>query len=91
MSDLRSEREGIRTLPNLVQLSPLLPLPVEFVAGGEGKPEEEFGLLGGSGRSGSFVSIELAEPTYIADDGRFLVASTGRGVIGAEGSRRRLT
>jgi hypothetical protein len=36
--------------------SPVLPLPVELVAGGEGKPEVEAPLLdpglGGSGRSG---------------------------------------
>lgn len=79
-------REGIRTLPKRVQLSPpLLPLPVEFDAGGEGSPEDEWGLLGGSGSSGSLESTELAEPMYIADDGRFLVASAGRDVIGADG------
>lgn len=30
-----------RTLPKLVVSSPLLPLPVELVAGGEGNPDSE--------------------------------------------------
>lgn len=92
MPEPRSGREGIRTLPKRVLFSPpLLPLPVEFDAGGDGNPEDEWGLLGGSGSSGSFVSNELAEPMYIADDGRFLVARAGRDVIGTDGAASRQT
>lgn len=43
--------------------SPVLPLPVEFVAGGEGRPEPfELVLaigLGGSGKSGRFGGEEM--------------------------------
>lgn len=70
--------EGLRlTLP---ALSPTLPLPVEFVAGGEGRPEsleEESPGLGGSGKSGMKVEVELLEPRKIADTGRLV--DTGRG------------
>jgi hypothetical protein len=39
--------------------SPVLPLPVEFVAGGEGNPEPvELTGLGGSGRSGMPGEVE---------------------------------
>jgi hypothetical protein len=39
--------------------SPVLPLPVELVAGGEGRPEPtELTGLGGSGRSGSCFAAE---------------------------------
>lgn len=46
-----------RTLPKFVVSSPLLPLPVELVAGGDGSPDSEPsesapGLGGGSGRAG---------------------------------------
>jgi len=59
---------------------------VEFVAGGEGSPEaiDDDGL-GGSGRSGMDGGDEKGvepEPMKIADRGRDLGASAGRGVIG---------
>lgn len=57
----------------------MLPLPVELVAGGEGKPEPfELTGLGGSGKSGISKG---GGPRYIADEGRGLVAREGRGVI----------
>lgn len=64
--------------------SPTLPLPVELVAGGLGRPEalEEVLGLGGSGRSGRLGGVEPADPMKIADKGRDLGASVGRGVIG---------
>lgn len=66
---------------------PTLPLPVEFVAGGEGNPElveemfEAAPGLGGSGRSGmldevlivEFMLVEESEPRKIADTGRLLL------------------
>jgi hypothetical protein len=67
----------------LLLLSPMLPLPVEFVAGGDGSPEwveEELGL-GGSGKSGILGEEELLEPRKIADKGR-LFEKEGREVIG---------
>ena len=64
--------------------SPTLPLPVELVAGGDGRPEalEDVLGLGGSGRSGRAGELEPADPMKIADKGRDLEACTGRGVIG---------
>ena len=71
----------------------MLPLPVEFVAGGEGNPElveERFEAapgLGGSGRSGMLEEVlivepilveEEAEPIKIADIGRFSLAFVRR-------------
>jgi len=59
--------------------SPVLPLPVEFVAGGEGSPEPMG--LGGSGRSGMVCGTELTLllagvdgvlPIYMAERGRSL-------------------
>lgn len=67
--------------------SPVLPLPVEFVAGGDGRPEPEPfdaapGLGGGSGRSGKLLGEET-EPRKIADKGRALEETKeGRVVIG---------
>ena len=67
---------------------PTLPLPVEFVAGGEGNPElveerlEAAPGLGGSGRSGMLDEVlnaelmlveEEAEPMKTADTGRLLL------------------
>ena len=63
------------------RLSPVLPLPVELVAGGEGRPEcvEAAPGLGGSGRSGSSEVEDVDEPVgpsprKIADKGRRLDA-----------------
>lgn len=63
-------------LPKLAVSSPVLPLPVEFVAGGDGKPDPEPfdaapGLGGGSGRSGMLFG-EVTEPKKMADNGREL-------------------
>lgn len=82
------ERDGgrWRTLPKLVVSSPVLPLLVEFVAGGDGKPELEPldaapGLGGGSGRAGRWLGVEM-EPKKIADKGRDLFEEKeGRAVI----------
>ena len=63
--------------------SPTLPLPVELVAGGDGRPDVEEVLgLGGSGRSGRVGGVEPAEPMKIADKGRDFLAWGRRGVIG---------
>lgn len=69
--------------------SPVLPLPVELVAGGEGSPEfvDAAPGLGGSGRSGSSEVEEVEEaagpsPRKIADKGRRLDAKEERDVIG---------
>jgi hypothetical protein len=78
--------------------SPVLPEPVEFVAGGEGKPEPtELTGLGGSGRSGREGTAEgplcwLGEcvlededgalPIYMAERGRSRDFTGGRGGIG---------
>lgn len=73
-----------RILPAFVLLSPVLPLPVEFVAGGEGKPEPlDPPGLGGSGKSGILAENEEdgEEPRKMADKGR-LCLKEGRGVIG---------
>ena len=85
------------TLPEgLLRESPAtLPLPVEFVAGGEGNPElveERFEAapgLGGSGRSGmldelliaEFMLEEEVEPRKIADIGRLLFPCVRRVVL----------
>ena len=65
--------------------SPVLPLSVEFVAGGEGSPEPMG--LGGSGRSGMVCGIELTLlagvdgvlPMYMAESGRSLDFMVVRG------------
>lgn len=68
-------------------LSPVEPLPVEFVAGGEGRPDDVDaapGLSGGSGRSGSLLSsCGGNDPRKIADKGRLEEEMNGRGVITA--------
>ena len=85
------------TLPEgLLRESPAtLPLPVEFVAGGEGNPElveERFEAapgLGGSGRSGMLNELLIAEsmleeevePRKIADIGRLLFPCVRRVVL----------
>ena len=94
-----------RRLPALVEPSPLLPfpLPLEFVAGGDGRPDLE-GVdgpgepsgLGGSGKLGRSGGVELevepSDPMKIADKGRWLRVIEGRGVIGRwRGSSRRVT
>lgn len=71
-------------------LSSTLPLPVEFVAGGDGSPEstEDEGL-GGSGRSGMAGGEGFGvDPMNIADKGRDLGASAERRVIGRERAAR---
>ena len=83
--------DRLRRLLVFVLSSPKLPLLVELVAGGEGRPEEDAGLDPGGG-SGSFgksggeavleVELELRDPMKIADEGRSLRAKYGRGVIG---------
>lgn len=69
---VESDTERLRRLP----LFSVLPLPVEFVAGGEGRPEplEAAPGLGGSGKSG----ILAFEPRKIADEGRLLWVKEGR-------------
>lgn len=85
------------TLPAVLlrESPPTLPLPVEFVAGGEGNPElveerfEEAPGLGGSGRSGMlgellvvvFMLEEEPEPRKIADIGRLLFPCARRMLI----------
>jgi hypothetical protein len=82
------------TLPAVLlrESPPTLPLPVEFVAGGEGNPEERFEAapgLGGSGRSGMlggllvvvFMLEEEPEPRKIADSGRLLFPYARRVVL----------
>lgn len=57
-------------------MSPVLPDPVELVAGGEGRPELIVPPgLGGSGRSGTGEM-----PTKMAEDGRRLALRDGRAV-----------
>lgn len=78
-------REG---LSRFSRLSPVLPLPVELVAGGEGRPEwvDEAPGLGGSGRSGSSeVEGVGSAPRKMADKGRRLGAKASRGVIEQKG------
>jgi len=74
------------------RLSPMLPLPVELVAGGEGRPEweEEDPGLGGSGRSGrseDWVDEGAGGPSprKMADKGRRLEAKEERDVIESKG------
>lgn len=67
-------------------LSPVEPLPVELVAGGEGRPEGETapGLSGGSGRSGMLASLGSLggnDPRNIADKGRLEEGTSERGGI----------
>lgn len=85
------------TLPAVLlrESPPTLPLPVEFVAGGEGNPElveERFEAvpgLGGSGRSGIldellivvFTLEEEVEPRKIADIGRLVFPYARRVLI----------
>jgi hypothetical protein len=63
-------------------------LPVEFVAGGEGRPELSDaapGLGGGCGKSGNLLLGVGPEPRKIADKGRDLFeAKEGRVVIGVD-------
>lgn len=74
-------------------VSPTLPLPVEFVAGGDGRPDAESvddaPGLGGSGRSGRLGGVEPGlGPMYMADKGRDVLVDLlklGRGVIGIAG------
>ena len=64
--------EGRRMLPAFaLLLSPVLPLPVELVAGGDGRPDVEWGLAGGSGRSGRWMLEVGVAPKNIAETGRF--------------------
>lgn len=79
-----------------LRLSPVEPLPVELVAGGDGNPEGEIapGLSGGSGRSGILVSLGSLggnDPRNIADKGRLEEATSERGGIrvGAAGHQPR--
>ena len=85
------------TLPVVLlrESPPTLPLPVEFVAGGEGNPElveegfEAAPGLGGSGRSGMldellifvFILEAEVEPRKIADSGRLLFPYARRVVL----------
>jgi hypothetical protein len=82
------EEDLCLTLP---ALSPTLPLPVEFVAGGDGRPEslESAPGLGGSGKSGRFELEEFNEPRKIAETGR-LLEKEGLGRVVIEGSRRKI-
>ena len=66
------------------RLSPALSLPVELVAGGEGRPEcvDEVLGLGGSGRSGRSEGEGVGPaPRKIADNGRRLDEKDERDVI----------
>lgn len=86
------------TLPMVLlrESPPTLPLPVEFVAGGEGNPElveEIFDAapgLGGSGKSGMLDELLIVEfrlvkegawPRKIADIGRLLLPFARRVVL----------
>lgn len=78
----------LRTPPALVLSSPLLPLPVELVPGGDGRPVSAMGDpsgLGGSGSLGRSGGVELEEeprdPMKMAETGRCLRAAEGREVI----------
>ena len=82
------ERGGTECRSITSRLSPVLPLPVELVAGGEGRPEcvDAAAGLGGSGRSGRSEVEEVEEavgpsPRKIADRGRRLDAKEERDVI----------
>ena len=81
----------------LLESPPTLPLPVEFVAGGEGNPElveerlEAAPGLGGSGRSGMLDEVLIVvfmleeevevEPRKMADSGRLLFPYARRVVL----------
>jgi hypothetical protein len=80
------EGRGAEGSSTFSRLSPVLPLPVELVAGGEGRPEwEEATGLGGSGRSGRSEDAEVEgvgpSPRKIADKGRRLGTKEERDVI----------
>lgn len=82
------EGEGTECRSTASRLSPVLPLPVELVAGGEGRPDcvDVAPGLGGSGRSGSSEVEDVEEevepsPRKIADRGRRLDAKEERDVI----------
>ena len=82
------EKGGMECGLTFSRLSPVLPLPVELVAGGEGRPElvDAAPGLGGSGRSGSSEDEEDEgaggpSPRKIADKGRRLEAKDERDVI----------
>jgi hypothetical protein len=82
------ERGGMEDRSTFSRLSPVLPLPVELVAGGEGRPEwvDAAPGLGGSGSSGSSEVEEVEgatgpSPRKIADKGRRLDAKDERDVI----------
>ena len=80
---------GWKGRSRISRLSPALPLPVELVAGGEGRPEfvEDAPGLGGSGRSGRSEREGVGPtPRKIADRGRRFDARGGRGVIELKGS-----
>ena len=81
-------RGGMERRFSFSRLSPVLPLPVELVAGGDGRPElvDAAPGLGGSGRSGSSEEEEDEgaggpSPRKIADKGRRLEAKDERDVI----------
>ena len=91
-AEKRWEGLGRRLGPSFVGFvlsSPTLPLPVELVAGGEGRPGDEPGPgLGGSGSLGRSEDAvldaeeEASEPMKMADRGRSLRESCERRVIG---------
>lgn len=74
ISDAEPEAAFLRALLPLGLSSPTLPLPVELVAGGEGRPEPFDDALGLAGRTGSSggeaVEFESSEPINMADRGR---------------------
>lgn len=76
-----------RRLPaDVLLLSPVEPLPVELVAGGEGRPDEldtALGLSGGSEKLGMTCSLGGNDPRKMADKGRLEEEMSGRGVITA--------
>lgn len=77
-----------RRLPAVaLLLSPVEPLPVELVAGGEGRPDEldtALELSGSSGKSGMICSLDGNDPRKMADKGRLEEEEmSGRGVITA--------
>ena len=90
---LIDEMEVRRILLEFPGSSAVLSLLVEFVAGGEGRPDVVEGLLprlGGSGRSGrleeELLELVLRLPRKIADKGRLLCVKEGRGGIGTSGT-----
>ena len=78
------EVRGWEGRSRISRLSPALPLPVELVAGGEGRPEfvDDAPGLGGSGRSGRSEGEGTGSaPRKMADKGRRFDAKEVRGVI----------